>query len=292
MRLSTTLPHRSTTLLCLGALAGALLAASGLVENQLNPLDAGIIASVDGEAIYLAQYQSHLELLQRDRRQALSRQEREQVLQRLVEERLLIRRAEQSGLTRSETAVRKAIVDAMIENAVIDTAVAAPTEGELQTFYSANSVYFTPAALLQVRRLVFRGEDADQRAASARRDLLAGLDFDAVQRELANPGIVALPSSPIPANRLQNYLGPSLTEAAVQLPSGGVSPVLSNSGALVLLQVVQSVPAQQPPLAAVREQVLREYQRRRRDEALQDYLQELRAEADIRVNESLLGAGP
>ena len=56
------------------------------------------------------------------------------------------------------------------------------------------------------------------------------------------------------------------------------------------LALVAKLTGEIPPLAEVRDQVLREYQRRENDRALREYLEELRAESDIRINKAQLDA--
>ena len=50
---------RSTLLLILGALLGALLAATGLLEDRTDQLPPGVIATVNGSPIYGREFQAY-----------------------------------------------------------------------------------------------------------------------------------------------------------------------------------------------------------------------------------------
>ena len=139
--------------------------------------------------------------------------------------------------------------------------------------------------------MLFRGDQASKRAEQAHQALLAGQSFSSVTLKMADDEVLSLPDSPIPSNRLANYLGPSLTLASEALAPGQFSKPLASGTSWVILALVEKLPGKTPPLAAIRDQVLREYQRRGNDQALRDYLDELRANADVRINQSLLQAG-
>lgn len=274
--------------LALGAITGALLAATGLVEDTLAPLDEDIVASVNGENIYLSQYQSYADLLQQDRPGALSDKDRQHILNRLIDEKLLIRHGQQSGLVQTDPAVRKAIVDAVIENIVSSRTGAIAEETELQQFYEDNGAYFSQAPLLRVQRMVFYGPGAKARTEQAYSALAKGEPFDQIQQELADREVLALPDTPIPASRLPGYLGPSQAAIAGELTRGQISQPIDSGDHWTILQLLDRVPGQSPPLSEIHDQVQREFQRRGNDQALRTHLDELRADADVRINTPLL----
>ncbi|MEH6569232.1 MAG: peptidyl-prolyl cis-trans isomerase [Halioglobus sp.] len=276
--------------LVLGAAIGALLAASGLIEDQLSPIEDTVIATIDGESIYTAEFINYVEALENDRGKPLKKADKTHILNRLIDEKLLIRHGEISGLTRTESAVRKAIVDAVIENIISARKGVLPTDQELETFYQENQAYFSHTPLLRIKRMLFRGDQANKRAEQAHRALLAGQTFSSVTRQMADDEILSLPDSPIPTNRLANYLGPSLTQASEALAPGQYSKPLASGSSWVILALLEKRPGETPQLAVIRDQVLREYQRRGNDQALRDYLDELRADADVRINKSRLQA--
>ncbi len=102
-------------LLALGACAGLIMAAAGLVERwspSPGELPVGAIARVGGKIITLERYLQVLNDLAADKRAPLSAQDRQFVIDRLVDEELLIQRGIELGLADSSPQIRKALAGA------------------------------------------------------------------------------------------------------------------------------------------------------------------------------------
>lgn len=287
-RLNTSKRERPLLLPALAAVLGAVLAATGLLESDAGTWPDGAIATVNSSVIAEREYRDYLDALQRDRRSPLSESDRRHVLDRLIDERLLIQRALDTGVATSDAAVRKAMVDAMVENLLNEVSAAPPTDTALREFFAREQAYFASPPLLHISRMMFRGENAQVRAEQARARLQQE-PFDVVSAALADMEIVALPATPIPANRLQVYLGPTQTEVAMKLQTGEISPVLEDGKTRVILLCAQRVDSEAPPLEAIREQVVTEYQRRAAEVRLREYLDNLRDDAEVRIAEERLG---
>ena len=283
---------KSESLLLAGALCGALLAASGLLEPASVQPGGAAVAVINGEVISKTEYLTHLNLLSRDKRQALTEADYRRVLDRIIEELLMIERGLQLGLLQSDSTVRKAMVNAMMETVLGDTAMEQPKEQVLEEFYAANLAYFTTPTRLRVQRMVFRGSDAQQRADAAYLALTAGADWERIAEQHADPGLLALPGNLLPVNKLRGYLGPSLTEASVSLPVGGHSPALREQAGYTILKLLERQTPAPPPLVDIRERVSREYLRRAGDTALRGYLEQLRRQADITIDEQFIAGLP
>ena len=277
----------ATLLLAAGALLGAVLAAGGLVEWDDGGQGGDRVASVNGIGIGKDDYLGYLNLIARDKRNPMTAADRRHVLDRVIEEKLLIERGLALDLPHSDPTVRKTIVNAMIEIIVTDVSSAEPGEAELEAFYAENATYFARPARITLRRMVFRGDGAEQRARQASA-ALADSDWDSVEALLADRDILALPRSPLPVAKLRGYLGPSLTDAALALAPGSYSTPLKEQAGYSLLWLQDLQKAEPQPLAEIREQVAREYQRRAADGALRDYLDRLRRNAEVTVDERFL----
>jgi hypothetical protein len=138
-----------------------------------------------------------------------------------------------------------------------------------------------------VQRMVFRGADARQRALAAHASL-GEQGWQRVAESMADKDILSLPASMLPVSKLAGYLGPTLTELALNLPIGGYSTPQAEQAGYSILLLVDLQRSEKQPLADVREQVLREFQRRAGDEALREYLDELREAANIGIDETFL----
>jgi len=274
-------------LLVTGAVLGAVLAASGMLEAPRGSLGKEAVASVNGEIVSKSDYLGYLDLLARDKRNPMSAADRRHVLDRIIEEKLLIERGLGIGLPHSDPKVRKTIVNAMIETIISDVSSVEPELEDLRQFYRDNSNYFAGPARAQVRRMVFRGEDARQRAQTAH-SRLEGEDWLAVAAEMADSDILSLPGSMLPISKLRGYLGPTLTESALMLSPGGYSSPLEDQAGYCIAQLLDLQHGKVQPLENIEEQVLREFQRRAGESALREYLEELRQGAEISIDEEFL----
>jgi hypothetical protein len=279
--------RQQTWPLVAGAVLGALLAASGVLEPGAPDLPGDRVAVVNGVPVSKSDYLGYLDLLARDKRNPMTTEDRRHVLERIIEEKLLIDRGLNIDLPHSDPKVRKTIVNAMIQIAISEASSEEPTDAELADFYTATIDYFTAPARVQVRRMVFRGDNAAQRAQLAHRQL-SGDNWLTVQAEFADTDILALPNSPLPVSKLRGYLGPTLTEAALALPPQSFSPPLAEQSGYSILQLLALQAGVPRPLEEIRDQVVREFQRRAGDAALRDYLQQLRRGADISIDEDFL----
>jgi parvulin-like peptidyl-prolyl isomerase len=244
--------------------------------------DPAVVARVNGSAIGAREFEQAVERLALDTREVPGEADRAHVLERMIEEELLVQRGVELGLLHSDRAVRAALVSALIDAVVAEAASAEPDESQLREFYARNGGYFARPARLHVRQVFFRsGPDALERAESARARLEAGEPFAAVRDSGGDPDLSGLPDAPLPPAKLRDYLGPTLASAAEGLVPGRWSRPLTSPAGVHLLGLVASEPAAAPPFQSVRAQVAAELRRREGDRALREYLDALRAGAEI-----------
>ncbi len=282
--------RRARQLLAAGAAAGVALAATGLVRGARLPgsdLGPGEVARVNGAAIRTDELERLVGALAADKRSPLTEADRARVLDRLVEEELLVQRAVEIGLVDSDPAVRKSLVQALIESVVAEAESEEPDAAALRRFFDEHREYFGAGERLRVERLVFRDGErgaARPRAEEARKVLGEGRETaQAVGERLADPPLLALPQAPLPPAKLREYLGPALLDAARAVPEGAWTEPLPGAEGLELLRVAERRAAETPPYEAVAAQVAAEWRRERGDRALREYLELLRAEADLVV---------
>jgi parvulin-like peptidyl-prolyl isomerase len=290
-RTRTAPARRPLILLVLGAALGAVAAAAGLsLPTGRGTLPAGVVAMVNGEPVRTEDYNRMLEALASDKRDPLTAEDRQHVLDRLIEEELLVQRGLSLGLARYDRRVRADLTQTVIDGIVSDVGDREPDEETLAAFFQANRDFFAGPGRLRVRQVFVRVRTptdpaAEARAAEATRRLRAGEDFATVQAALGDAPLSPLPDALLPPAKLRDYLGPTALRTALELGSGAVSdPVRSGTGYHVL-EVVERQSDSVPALADVRPQVVNEYRRRAGERALRDYLDELRANADVVVSE-------
>jgi hypothetical protein len=199
------------------------------------------------------------------------------VLARLVDEELLLQRALALGLVRREPRVRGQLVSTMIDTVLAEAGSREPDEQELRTFYDTNREYFAQSGRI---RLVHRAVPGTDPAAREQAVALAA----ALQRGETPPpstSAVTAPDALLPVSKLEQYLGPSVLQAALALPVGGVSQPIASTGGYHVVRVVEREDDVVPPFETVRAAVRAEVVRRRGETALRDYLAQLRSEADV-----------
>lgn len=283
--------RRANLLLAAGACIGIILAASGILEPAGPELATETIARVGDDRISKQEYLTYLDLLAQDKRNPLTAEDQRHVLDRMIDEKLLLARGLDIGLPQSSPRVRKTIVQQVMQSILAEVSTEEPGDRELQNFYAENLAYFARPPRTQLRRLVFRDRDTDSAqdlAEQAWDALEQGETFEQVRADYAAEDMLPLPGEALPDHKLLQYLGPTLTETAKTMAAGSHSRPIQTGGNLVILQVLYKQAMEPLPFEEVRDRVAMEYERRRGDEALAEYLDDLRRQSDVRVDEDFL----
>lgn len=272
---------RTTRLLFgIGAAAGLGVA----LFTALGPLDTGakagdLAARVGDGGVSRASYQRAIEALEADKRNPLTAADRARALDRLIDEELLVRRGIELGLPGSEPAVRKAIVDAMVQFATVQGVQRAPDEAELKRFYATRPDLFRSDPALRVAAAVLPGyaPAATERLARLLRE---GASFDAAARAVGAT-LLPIPDMSLSATKLTDYAGPTVRDTALGLAPGETAGAVEAGGRLVMVQLLERRPGARASFATVRAEVEEAWRRVERDEALERYLAELRRSTSV-----------
>lgn len=288
---------RAPWLLLLGAALGLALASLGLLEDRSDPerLPRGAAAVVGDRTIRWVDYQRVLAGVAGDLRGPVDEALRRRVLDRMIDEELLVQRALELGLAVIDRRVRGELTSGLIDSIVAEVDGEAPSAREIAKHYQANVDFFTRPGRLRARTIYFSGRrgDADPRgsaqarALAARERLLAGEDVAAVEASLGDPQVSPVPDALLPASKVRDYVGPSVLEALLALETGAWSAPIESGAGVYLATPVDREPPVVPPLGEVEELVRQDLQRRRGDEALRAYLDELAARTPILIDESV-----
>ncbi|MCP5040812.1 MAG: hypothetical protein GY944_07260 [bacterium] len=288
--------ERSARLLAIGAALGLALAAYGLLgEAASSGLPTDAIARVNGTVLRADDFERLVVAVLEDMRTPDEEKARKRVLDRMIEEELLIQRALDLGLVHLDRKVRADLTSSMITSVVADIKDLSPSEEQLEAFYAENRDYFVRPGRVLARQIFFRVTNnrgaehplgtAEERAGVAHQRLLAGDAYEDVKRDLGDFEISPIPAAMLPASKLRQYTGPTLLRSISELEVGAwTKPVRSGMGFHVAQLVDRDLP-ESPPLDEIREQVAVDWRRRAGDRALRDYLDELRARADIEIAE-------
>ena len=266
--------------LAAGVIVGLGLALVGLVDEPMSAvgLPPGAVAVVDGHVLAADDLEQAVAALDADRRTPADAAERRRLLDRLIDEELLLQHAIDLDLVRRDPRVRGQLVSGVIEAVVAESEATEPTEEDLRAFYADQRGYFVRPGRLRVRRhrMPGGGEAARVRAEEVAQALREGR-VPAAAAEAAIP----VPDALLPLAKLRQYLGPTLTAAADRLETGATSQPILHAGAWNVLQVVEREPDATPPFEEVRDAVAAEARRRRGEEALRRYLDDLRERAVV-----------
>jgi parvulin-like peptidyl-prolyl isomerase len=272
---------RSSGLLAAGAalgLAAALWGALGQPGFGRPGRDA--IATVDGVDVSRADFERALGALAADKRTPLTTADARRALDRLIDEELLVQRGLDLGLGTSDLAVRKAVVEAMVQFAAAETAGRKPDDDDLRAFYAGRPDLVRTAP--QVRVHVVSFPSRDQSSVEAMRTALrAGKDFDAAARSAGGEAVI-VPDMLLPAQKLGDYAGPAVRDAAVALKPGEAAGPIDAGGVPTFVLLLDKREVSAPPFEAVRDVVAEEWRRRQAETALDEYLAGLRRRAKIR----------
>ena len=97
----------------------------------------------------------------------------------------------------------------------------------------------------------------------------------------SSTSISEIPDALLPATKLREYIGPAALQAIIDLEVGVASePVRSGIGYLIL-RATEREPVRVPEFETFEPQIHAEWRRRAGDDALRDYLDELRSRAVI-----------
>lgn len=280
----------STILLVVGGALGLAMAMwSALGVGQSLESYGNAIAVVDGVPISRTVYESAIEGLQSSKRDGLTDADRREALDRIIDEELLLRRALELGLGESDPPSRKALVNAMLQFSVAEASKRVPSESELEKFYAERPKLIAPQPML-VLRAVSLPQSATARAQSLKAALDSGADFDAAARK-AGAEAVLLPGGPVIPAKIAEYAGATIRDTALGMTKGQIVGPVAVADRLVFINLIDRAETPPPPLAAVHDVVVEEWQKRESEQAFADYVDGLRRRARISYASDAPAAG-
>ena len=273
-------------ILGLGLVIGISLATLTIVEKN-NISDQNWAAKIEDRLIPFERYEMQLEGLANDKRSPLTKKDKEYVLERMIEEELLIKRAIDLGMLENNPMARGTIVQQMIKNIISEGSRIEPEEKELIEFFEENIGFFTKANRLRVRQIYFSQDDFGDRvlreAKNAFTRLLKGETFDQVVLSGSNSAL-KVPDTLMNLSKVREYIGPSLMREAQLLKPGQFSEPKKVAGGYKIIYLVDREDAAQPEYSNIKSSVLSEFSKRRDDQSLRTYLDNLKKWYDVSRN--------
>ena len=264
-------------LLVLGVFVGISLAIFSSIQDTNFEVDKNWVARVGDIEISREKYLLQLEGLNLDKRAPLKEEDRAFVLERMIEEELLIQRAKDLGMFSTNTMIRGAIVQQMINMIISENSLDIVSTSQLKEFYEANKGFFTSADRLRLKQIYFSDEKggALERAQNAYLYLVQGNNLDVIDSK-SDESALEVPNTLMTLSKVREYIGPSLMQIAKMLKPGEFTSPKKVIGGYKIIVLLERRDASPPDFKEIRDRVKSEYQKRKDDEALRDYLNKLK----------------
>jgi hypothetical protein len=210
--------------------------------------------------------------------------ELDHLIESYVHDEILYREGVTLGLDRDDIVVKRRVrqkIEVMVEE---DAATGTPTDSDLSAYLAANQMHFAQPAILTFQQIFLgpspSGPDVLKAAAVMRTAMRNGAD----PQELGKPSLLPGRMTQTPADLVARDFGPSFAAALEEVPIGEwLGPIDSSFGAHYV-RVSARQPAVAPPLADVRDQVVREWEHERRQRAGNAAYARMRRAYDVTID--------
>ena len=209
------------------------------------------------------------------------------LIESYVHDEVLYREGVKLGLERDDIVVKRRVRQKIEMIAEEDASTRAPTDADLSAYLVANQARFVQPAILTFEQ-VFIGESTSRprlvhAAAVTREALRKGADPE----ELGKPTLLPHRMTRTPADLVARDFGASFAAALEKVKVGEwVGPIDSSFGAHYV-RVSDRTPAIAPQLAAVRDDVVREWENERRQRARNEAYAKMRGEYQVSIETEL-----
>jgi len=211
-----------------------------------------------------------------------------------VKEEIDVREALALGLDRDDTVIRRRMQQKIQFMTDAGADAAPPTEADLQAYLDAHPEKFEIAAEAGFEQIFLnparRGEAIDADAAA----ILAKLEADPAldPATLGDASLLPAVMPPTDIASIGSTFGPEFATAISAAPAGRwIGPVASSYG-LHLIRVSEHRPGRLPPLAEVRDLVLREFANERREAIEKERLEALLKRYRVVIDAPEASTGP
>ena len=208
-------------------------------------------------------------------------------LNRLIEssvrDEILYREGVKLGLDRDDIVVKRRVRQKIELIAEEDASTRAPTDADLSAYLTANPARFVQPAALTFDQVFLGPSTAGPAVVHAVAVTGEALRRGADPQELGKPTLLPSRLTHTPADLVARDFGDAFAAALVKAPVGEwVGPIDSSFGTHYV-RVSARTPAVNPPLGAVRDHVVREWENERRLRARTDAYAKMRSGYEVRI---------
>jgi hypothetical protein len=254
-------PAIPRNLLLAGLFIGIVMAATGVLRGERDALPEHAVARVNDRLILRDTWLRAVTAVASERRTPLTDADKRHILDRLIDEELLAQHGIALGLVEQDRRLRGQLVAQVLQTASAGKSGEDVSEAQLREFYAEHGDFFTPPSRLRV----------------------SAIRIDADGQRL--PFTPSLPDVLLPPAKLRAYLGPTLTQAAVELQAGETSEPIPQGDGQVVLEMLAREAGTPLVFELVKEQVRAEMQRRGDETAVRELLAQLREDNTVVIDE-------
>ena len=205
------------------------------------------------------------------------------LIESYVRDEILYREGVKLGLDRDDIVVKRRVRQKIELIEEEDASTREPTDADLAAYLAANPGRFVQPAILTFDQVFLgqltAGQGVVHAVAVTHQALLSGAD----PAELGKPTLLPHRMTRTPADLVARDFGASFAAALEKVPVGEwVGPIDSSFGAHYV-RVSDRTPAAAPQLAAVRDQVVREWENERRQRARNEAYEKMRGDYQVSI---------
>lgn len=270
---------------------------SASTANSSSDSDIGeVIATVDSIPIGSKEFQQAAARRVPENGTSLSEAERKEVLDQLIAEKLLYKEALAKGLDK-DPKVQKVMVNALLRDEVYTKVRNSDfTNEELQAYYDAHKDEFVVPEKVQIKRILIKvtEERPDAKAQAEAEQIRARLvknpesfkeeavkhSEDPYRRRGGDVGFVSRDGKP--------GLDPEVVKMAFQMKVGEISPVFKSTDGYNIIMVPNRRDRIERTFQQMKSAVLRKVKNEKVKELYEQYVDQLKKGADVRINEDKL----
>ena len=260
----------------ISGLAMAILASLNDKPQANQKLPPSALVMVDDGIILQADLVRALTAVSAGRRNLLTKDDEQAILQRLIDEELLLQRAIKLGLVEAEPELRNSLVAALTREVIIRSRSEAVDQQKLEEFYETNKQLFTQKPRYFVKAVFLENLKNLTEFETA---LANGDSIDTLVNNFTST--IPIPEGLLPKQKLVDYLGPQALADIDSMEIGTWSKVPDDQNVFWRIFLVDKVTETTLPRDIIEQQVLTAFKNQRDDQALRDYISNLRREAVI-----------
>ena len=205
------------------------------------------------------------------------------LIESYVHDEILYREGMRLGLDRDDIVVKRRVRQKIEVIAEESASTRAPTDADLSDYLARNQARFLQPAVLTFEQ-VFLGEStSNPRVLPAAAVTLEALRNGTDPGRLGKATLLPRWTTDTPADLVARGFGASFAAALEKMPIGEWAGPIDSSFGAHYVRVSDRTPTVLPPLAAVHDQVMREWENERRQRARDDAYVEMRRRYDVSI---------